>query len=160
MRWWQTELEHTTESLQRAKRQRARLRDQVNALSDALAAALSDGYWAAQPTTGVRGLLKRGDTEVDLVREVEASPLFDGGWYLREYPKTVRSGLSPALHYVRHGNERSLDPGPRFDTSNYLTRHPDAAAARVPALVHAGRNGHLDEPHDDPAVSPADGVHL
>ncbi|MBS2937250.1 hypothetical protein KDN32_05805 [Nocardioides sp. J2M5] len=163
LKWWQIELEHTAEDLQRARRQRARLRDQVDALSDALAASLSASYWAAQePASGVGRLLGRGgaDPEAELVREVEANDLFDGGWYLRSHRKAVASGLSPALHYVRHGNRKRLDPGPRFSTAHYLERHPDAADG-LPALLHATRHGNLGEPsHQDAAASPANDVHL
>lgn len=163
-KWWQIELEHTTESLQRARRQRARLRDQVDVLSEALATVLSEAYWSSQPaSSGVGRLLGRGapgTPEADLVREIESSGLFDGAWYLRAHAKVARSGLSPAVHYTRHGNAKKLDPGPGFDTADYLRRHPDAADSGLPALVHAIRHGHLDEPHDDDAASPAHDLHL
>lgn len=168
LKWWQIELEHTKEALQRARRQRARLRDQVDSLSDALAKALSETYWSSREGhSGVGRLLKRGpatDPEADLVREVESSDLFDGGWYLRTHPKAAGSGLSPALHYVRHAAR--LDPGPRFRTRRYLEEHPDAAAGDLPPLLHALRHGHLrghlhDRPDDAAsASSPADDVHL
>lgn len=166
MKWWQIELEHTAEALQRARRQRARVREQVDALSDALAETLSARYWESRTAAGggVSRLLGRpsADPEADLVREVEASELFDGAWYLRTHPKAVRSGLSPALHYVRHGNARQLDPGPRFHTARYLERHPEAAGGDLPLLLHAIRNGHLDDHSDEDAasVSPAHDVHL
>jgi len=166
MKWWQIELEHTAEALQRARRQRARLREQAESLSDALATSLSSHYWESRPTSaGVTRLLGRSrstaDPEADLVREVEASELFDGGWYLRTHPKAVRSGLSPALHYVRHGNAGRLDPGPRFSTADYLERHPEVADGDLPALLHAVRRGDLGEtPVDDAAASPAHDLHL
>lgn len=167
MKWWQIELEHTAEALQRTRRQRARLREQVDVLSDVLADTLSARYWDARPSTtgGIGRLLGRtpDDTEADLVREVEASDLFDGGWYLRTHAKSVRSGLSPALHYVRHGNARRLDPGPRFSTSGHLERHPEVADTGLPALLHATRHGLLREAHDDDtdaAASPAHDLHL
>lgn len=167
MKWWQIELEHTAEALQRTRRQRARLREQVDALSDVLADSLSARYWEARAsaTGGVGRLLGRGpaDPEADLVREVEASELFDGGWYLRSHAKAVRSGLSPALHYVRHGNAKRLDPGPRFSTADYLELHHEVADGGLPALLHAVRHGLLIESHDDDtdaASSPAHDLHL
>lgn len=60
----------------------------------------------------------------DLAR-LRACPLFDGPWYLRQYPKTIRTGLSPALHYLRLGGEQRNDPGPHFSVSAYLRDHPD-----------------------------------
>jgi len=165
LKWWQIELEHCKEALQRARRQRARLREQVDVLSDVLATALSQAYWAEHESrgSGVARLVGRrssGDPEAALVREVEASTAFDGGWYLRTHPKAARSGLSPALHLVRHGNAKRLDPGPSFSTAAYLERHPEAAEAGVPALLHAIRHGRLDETSDDATASPASDLHL
>ena len=95
------------------------------------------------------------------MREVEASSAFDGGWYLRAHPKAARSGLSPALHLVRHGNAKRLDPGPSFSTAAYLERHPEADDDGVPALLHAIRHDRLDETNDDDATaSPASDLHL
>jgi hypothetical protein len=164
LKWWQIELEHTTEDLQRARRQRARLREQADILSEALAEALAEAYWSSrQSPSGVGRLLGRGpstDPESDLVREVEGSDLFDGPWYLRTHPKAARSGLSPALHYVRHAAR--LDPGPRFHTRRYLEQHPEAAAGDLPPLLHALRHGHLTDRADDAdnASSPAHDAHL
>jgi len=166
LKWWQIELEHTKEALQRARRQRARLRDQVDTLSDALATSLSRAYWAEQGSrdSGVGRLVRRRSSESDeaaLVREVEASAAFDGGWYLRTHPAAARSGLSPALHLVRHGNAKRLDPGPSFRTRAYLERHPEAAEAGVPALLHAQRHDRLGETSDDArSASPAGDLHL
>lgn len=166
LKWWQIELEHTKEALQRARRQRARLRDQVNTLSDVLATTLSQAYWTAQESRGsgmgrLVGRRSSADPEAALVREVEASAAFDGGWYLRTYPKVAGTGLSPALHYVRHGNAMRLDPGPSFSTAAYLERHPDAADAGLPALLHAIRHDRLGETRDDDATaSPASDLHL
>ena len=166
LKWWQIELEHTQEALQRARRQRARLRDQVDTFSDVLATSLSRAYWAGQESrdSGVARLVRRRSSESDeaaLVREVEASAAFDGGWYLRTHPAAARSGLSPALHLVRHGNAQRLDPGPSFSTGAYLERHPDAADAGVPALLHALRHGRLGETSDDASTaSPASDLHL
>ena len=97
------------------------------------------------------GRRSSGDPEAALVREVEASGAFDGGWYLRTHPKAARSGLSPALHLVRHGNAKRLDPGPSFSTAAYLERHPEAADDGVPALLHAIRHDRLGRDDDDDA---------
>lgn len=165
MKWWQIELEHTTEALQRTRRQRARLREQVEVFSEALADTLSARFWESRSSggSGVGRLLGRAqaDPEADLVREVEASDLFDGAWYLRTHPKAVTSGLSPAQHYVRHGNARRLDPGPGFHVARYVEKHPEAAGQDLPLLLHATRNGHLDDlAAEDAPVSPAHDVHL
>jgi hypothetical protein len=143
LKWTQVEHEHQAESLQRVRRQRARLREQLDASTEALAEVLSRLYWAEARDSGagLGRLVRRGrsgpDTsESDLVAEVEASDLFDGAWYLRQHPDAVRDRVAPAVHLVRHGNEQGLDPSERFDTSAYLAEHPDAVASGLPALVH------------------------
>ncbi len=62
--------------------------------------------------------------------EVEASELFDAAWYLRRYPEAVRDRVAPAVHLVRHGNERGLDPSDRFGTRAYLDRAPGGSGLR------------------------------
>lgn len=142
VKWVHNDQEHLTEALQRVRRQRAKLRDQSESLATALAVELSASYWRRQES-GL-GRLRRRDPEADLVREVEGSPLFDAGWYLRQHQKTIlEQHLSPALHHVRHANERKLDPGEGFSTGRYLIHHPEAAEAGLPALLHAQRNGLL-----------------
>ncbi|WP_107771541.1 hypothetical protein [Nocardioides sediminis] len=143
-KWVQGELEHQAEALQRVRRQRARLREQSESLAAALAAELSSSYWRAVETG--RGRLRRRDPEADLVREVEASPHFDAGWYLRQHQAAIAGQrLAPALHHVRHANERRLDPGEDFSTARYLRRHPEAGDSGLPALLHATRHGLLDD---------------
>lgn len=164
LKWLLIEHEHNLETLQRVRRQRARLRDQVESLATALAESRSAAYWAEQSSPGRPALFGRSrgtDPEAELVREVEAAEQFDGGWYLQQHPAAVSSGLSPALHYVRHGNDKALDPGPRFSTSAHLRRHPDAIDTGLPALVHAVRNGLTGETSTGEAdPSPAGDVHL
>ena len=163
--WLQTEHEHTVEALQRVRRQRARLRDQVDTLSAALSESLSARYWAEQQPapTGFRRRRtgSRPAPEAELVAAVEASPLFDGAWYLRTHPKAARADLAPALHYVRNGNRHGLDPGPGFSTSGYLDLHPEVADSGLPALVHAESHRATAETTDSPAApSPAGDIHL
>lgn len=75
--------------------------------------------------------------------QLRASTLFNGPWYVRRYPHVVKTGLSPALHYLRHGAQEGLNPGPRFNTRQYLVDHPDAAPAsgRNPLLHHLQNGG-------------------
>jgi hypothetical protein len=70
---------------------------------------------------------------------LRASPLFNGRWYVRRHPEVVASGLSPAVHYLRHGAAAGFDPSPDFKTSRYLAEHPDAARSGANPLLH-----HLD----------------
>ncbi len=137
-----TQHELAEERLQRVRRERAALRKQVVLLADTLAQLLAEKYWDGR--SGLVGRLRRGGDDTDeraAVAEVEASELFDGGWYLRQRPDAVRERLSPAVHYVRTGAETGAEPGPEFDTETYLEEHPDARDAGVPALLHRIRRG-------------------
>jgi hypothetical protein len=71
--------------------------------------------------------------DVELVR---ASELFSAAWYVRHYPETLGSGLSPVLHYLLHGAAEGKDPGPGFSTERYLAEHPDLDPATTNPLVH------------------------
>jgi hypothetical protein len=135
--------ELSAETLQRVRRQRAALGKQVDLFSDTLAALLSEQYWAARaaPRRGLLGQRRERTDEQDLVAEVEASDLFDGGWYLRQHPEVAEARLNPALDYARTGRTPGREPGPRFDTARYLKEHPGAARSDVPPLVHHLRNG-------------------
>jgi hypothetical protein len=146
--------ERAEETLQRVRRERAALREQARTCADALATLLSQRYWSAQPNglasglaSGLVGRLRPGrsasDAEREQVAAVEASDLFDGGWYLRHQPDAVRDLICPALHYVRTAADSHADPGPAFDTQQYLEDHPDARSSGLPALVH-----HLTHHHD------------
>jgi hypothetical protein len=131
--------EAAEEALGRVRRERAALRRQVRASTDALARLLSERYWAEQPT-GLVGRLRPGSERDALERArvaaVEASGLFDGGWYLRQRPDAVRDLVPPALHYVRTAAETGAEPGPDFDTAAYLEEHPEARHGDLPALLH------------------------
>lgn len=119
-----------------------------------LAGLLSREYWrqvhAARHLPLWRRVARRilgrrainGD-EAD-VHAIEQSPLFDGGYYLREYADVVQAEMSPAVHYLRHGYAEGRNPGPGFDTSWYLKRHADVAAAGVNPLLHYEQSGRAE----------------
>lgn len=69
-------------------------------------------------------------------RLVLQSGLFDGGWYLEQYPDVRSLGIDPAEHYLRWGASMGRDPSPRFSTRHYLKVNPDVAASRRNPLVH------------------------
>ncbi|MCD9154165.1 hypothetical protein [Aeromicrobium duanguangcaii] len=93
--------------------------------------------------SGPKGWLKRRvlpnaatPQELADAQELRASSLFDGAWYLRAYPDVVSTGLSPALHYLRHGAAEGKDPGPEFSTKRYLAKHPLVAQRRANPLLN------------------------
>ena len=130
--------EAAEETLQQVRRQRGALRDQSRLFSSALAQLLSERYWADQrPSLAVRLLAGRDESgERAMVAAIEASDLFDGGWYLRQHPDAVREPLSPAVHYLRVGARDGAEPGPRFDSEQYLKDHPEARDSDLPPLLH------------------------
>lgn len=97
---------------------------------------------------GVRGWAKRrlvrgvaSPSEAAELAELRASSLFDPVWYLRTYPEVAATGLSPALHYLRHGATEGKDPGPGFSTTRYLGRHPMVARRHGNPLLNHLRTG-------------------
>jgi hypothetical protein len=81
--------------------------------------------------------------------QLEQSGLFDAAWYTGTYPDVLESGMDPAEHYLRHGAKEGRNPGPRFNTQNYLRRYPDVAKAVPPInpllhyVLHGKKEGRL-----------------
>jgi hypothetical protein len=105
--------------------------EQTRARLAELAAGLDERLTAAERAEGLRGWVKQRmlrsmptpqeRAQLAVLRE---SGLFDGAWYLRQYPEVARTGLSPALHYLRHGAAEGKEPNPEFSTQRYLAEHP------------------------------------
>lgn len=110
---------------------------------DELSANLDRRLSQGEAVTGRRGWLKRRilstmprsdeDRALSILR---SSPLMDGAWYFRQYPEVASTGLSAALHYLRHGAGQGKDPGPDFATADYLAHHPEVGTDVNP-LVHS-----------------------
>ncbi len=79
--------------------------------------------------------------ELAQVRQIEASSLFDAGWYLQHNPDVAEAGISPASHFLHAGAEEGRNPGPRFDTAAYLAEHPELVARGINPLLHALDSG-------------------
>lgn len=99
-------------------------------------------------SSGIRGWARRRLNrnvatveEIADARELRRSRLLDGIWYLSTYPEVASTGLSPALHYLRHGAAEGKDPGPEFSTKHYSARHPLLARSRVNPLLNHLRTG-------------------
>lgn len=116
--------------------------DGLQAKFDQLATRLDARLERGESTAGNRGKLKRrliptmprAAEEADLA-VLRASNLMVGSWYLQRYPEVASSGLSAALHYLRHGAGENKDPGPLFSTRKYRTQHPELTDDLNP-LVH------------------------
>lgn len=87
------------------------------------------------------------------------SELFDGIWYLSQYPDIAQARLDPALHYTLYGATERRNPGPGFDAKAYLQRYPDVAEAGANPLIHylehGARNGRVITPVSAPDVPEA-----
>ncbi|MEL7414290.1 MAG: glycosyltransferase [Pseudomonadota bacterium] len=73
--------------------------------------------------------------------EVEASGLFDGDWYLREYPDVAQLDMDPLDHFLWLGVRLGRNPGPKFDAAAYLARYQDVAGSNYNPLLHYIRYG-------------------
>lgn len=75
-------------------------------------------------------------TRVNHSELLKGSDLFDPIWYQARYPDVARLGMNPVRHYLEVGSWLGRNPGPRFDTREYLRNNPDVAAAGMNPLVH------------------------
>ena len=76
--------------------------------------------------------------QIDWVRR---SILFDSDWYLQKRQKSMGAYQDPVEHYVMEGAFQGFDPGPFFNTKDYLSLHPDVAKAKSNPLFHFVRYG-------------------
>ncbi len=96
--------------------------------------------------------------EAEIASRLRASPIFDGYWYLTQYPDVTASGLDPAVHYLRCGDAELRDPGPFFSTAYYLSHYQDVAAAGHNPLLHYLASGGVEGRNPSPRF--AGGVYL
>ncbi len=67
---------------------------------------------------------------------IEASGLFDPGWYRRTYEDVAASGVDPLVHYMQIGWSEGRSPSAYFDGRAYLDTHPDLEAEQITPLEH------------------------
>ncbi len=96
--------------------------------------------------------------EAETAARLRASPIFDGYWYLTQYPDVTASGLDPAIHYLRCGAAELRDPGPFFSTAYYLSHYQDVATAGHNPLLHYLASGGVEGRNPGPRF--AGGVYL
>lgn len=77
----------------------------------------------------------------NLRREIKTQPLFDGKWYLAQYPDVNKSKSNPLHHYYFFGVEEGRNPNSYFDTLWYLNEYPDVARSGINPLLHYLRHG-------------------
>ena len=62
------------------------------------------------------------DDNKNLARQIRDSGLFDGEWYLKEYPDVARLGIDPAEHYARWGWRLGRKPARDWDARSFGER--------------------------------------
>src|SRR3954447_17897492 len=74
---------------------------------------------------------------------------FDPDWYLARYPDILAGGLTPIVHFIRHGIIERRDSNRFFDSAWYLAHYPDVDAGGMHPLVHYLQAGaaELRNPH-------------
>ncbi|UZJ45333.1 hypothetical protein OOT55_04560 [Marinimicrobium sp. C6131] len=129
-------LSKATKRAQKLERERDELNAALMAVQGSLFWRLTFPLrWVLGKVKRVGGLFRRRGIKKN-VKVLQQSELFDGQWYLAQYPDVVQSGLKPEEHYVRHGAFEGRDPGPYFSSKNYLRANPDVAKAGLNPLVH------------------------
>ena len=83
------------------------------------------------------------------LQRIQASGLFDEGWYLRTYPEMLASGYRAPIHWSLVGWRNGYCPNPLFDTTWYLEHNPDVRDTGVDPLIHYFSRGAFEgrDPH-------------
>lgn len=83
-----------------------------------------------------------------------ASDLFDPAWYLARYKDVARSGADPLDHYLRFGSKEGRNPGPRFNTTRYVTARGDSIPPDRNPLAHYIEHGNASDLVDIGLLTP------
>jgi len=84
-------------------------------------------------------------TQLKGIKTLEQSNLFSASWYFSSYPDVAISGLTAAEHYFRFGWLMGRDPGPKFNTLDYLEKNPDLAKSGINPLCHYEAYGRKED---------------
>lgn len=86
-----------------------------------------------------------GPRDLDYIRKVKESGLFDPAFYTTHHPNMRWIFRQfPARHYVTIGEREHLKPNPDFAGSIYLRYNPDVQNAGVPPFLHYIEVGHRE----------------
>lgn len=70
------------------------------------------------------------------VAVIRQSELFDGEWYLKQYPQASSHKYGAAGHYLENGVELKTNPSPLFDGNWYLQTYQDVNDSGMNPLFH------------------------
>src|SRR6202035_2358839 len=113
-----------------------------------LAPPLGNGPFGLPLVVGWR-ILRTGSMlplrDLQAVRTIARSRLFDRAWLLARNPDVAAAGADPVMHYVMFGAHEGREPPASFESSNnHAADLDDAAAEEIPCVVSA--------PHDSCSV--------
>jgi Glycosyltransferases involved in cell wall biogenesis len=101
--------------------------------------------------------------QIEEIKVVRASRLFDAEWYRETYAETLHNYFDAATHYVIIGANDLLNPSPMFSTRFYFQKHPDIRKSGINPLMHYEKWGrsegrvilpaYLDVTAMDPALA-------
>lgn len=135
------ELARATDELEATQRQLHKQRQTCVQVENELAGIKRGRAWRVlnrvQSVSGRLGLMRGRQSllthDAGLLRQSE---VFDGAWYLAQYPDVANAGMDPVDHFLRFGAAELRNPSPGFDTAGYLKRYPDVAEAGLNPLLH------------------------
>lgn len=74
---------------------------------------------------------------------IKSSSFFDREWYLNNFPDVGISGIDAAEHYFRIGWRIGRDPGPNFNTKDFLSKKPYLAKSEICPLIFLEENENI-----------------
>lgn len=84
---------------------------------------------------------KKNKTFLDEKIEIIESGLFSPFYYLTNHPQAWKRNVDPLNFYNKHGWKAGHNPGPHFNTRDYLSMYEDVAQMGVNPLLHYIRFG-------------------
>lgn len=90
---------------------------------------------------GKKALETVSPEEAEALAVLKSSPLFDAAWYMTQYSDVARSGIDPALHYLRQSAAERRRPSVYFDPEFYIGQKPDVVDSSENPLLHYLKNG-------------------
>ena len=75
----------------------------------------------------------KNQRELDIIRNSE---LFDAEWYYRYYKNSLPHDMSLEQHYFEAGKKGFVNPGPLFNSKEYLMISPDVKEHGMNPLIH------------------------
>lgn len=74
--------------------------------------------------------------EVEAVKLLTSSTLFDDKWYMESYPDVAMASMSPALHYLKYGWLMGRDPSLKFSNDLYIANNKGIKEKTINPLLH------------------------